>query len=67
MSSDPEEELVSLRARVASLEKEVTVLRATGSRRERIQRMSAEVIDTNPYRFAPWGSFSDWSSQKKCD
>ena len=40
-------EVAQLRARVAELEQQ---LQRTGSKREKINRMSAEVVDSNPYR-----------------
>lgn len=50
-SSDLEAEVVRLRARVACLEGELDVMKKTCPQRERIQQMSAEVVDTNPYRY----------------
>ena len=41
-------EVTQLRARVAELEQQ---LQRTGPRREKIHRMSAEVVDSNPYRY----------------
>lgn len=40
-------EVAQLRARVAELEQQ---LQRTGHKREKINRMSAEVVDSNPYR-----------------
>ena len=49
MAAEPElaAEVAQLRARVAELEQQ---LQRTGSKREKINRMSAEVVDSNPYR-----------------
>ena len=40
-------EVAELRARVEELEKQ---LLRKGPRREKVERMSAEVVDSNPYR-----------------
>ena len=45
-----EEELTLLREKVASLEAELASLRPQGVvMRQRIEQMSAEVVDSNPY------------------
>ena len=49
-TSDTELEIARLKDRVAELERELTTVRRDGPRREKIQRMSAEVVDSNPYR-----------------
>ena len=49
-ASDAEREIALLKDRVAELERELTSVRRNGPRRERIQQMSAEVVDSNPYR-----------------
>jgi len=49
-ASDAEREIALLKDRVAELEQELTSVRRNGPRRERIQQMSAEVVDSNPYR-----------------
>ena len=51
-ASDAEREIALLKDRVAELERELTSVRRNGPRRERIQQMSAEVVDSNPYRWA---------------
>lgn len=40
--------VVQLRARVAELESQ---LQRAGTRRKKIDKMSAEVVDSNPYRY----------------
>lgn len=45
--SQREEEL---ELRIAELEDEVALLRKTAPRRSKIPEMSAEVVDSNPYR-----------------
>ena len=47
MASDQRQELERLRARVNELEQQ---LQKAGPRRQKIDQMSAEVIDSNPYR-----------------
>ena len=42
-----EEVIAQLRARVAELEEQV---RRDGPRREKVEEMSSEVVDSNPYR-----------------
>jgi len=39
-----------LERRIAELESEVDALRKAGPKRDRIKTMSAEVVDSNPYR-----------------
>ena len=56
MASEREAEVVQLRARVAELERQLEAVRA-GPRREKIHTMSAEVVDSNPYRLVR----SKWS------
>ena len=46
---DAEREIAPLKDRVAELERELTLVRRNGPRRERIQQMSAEVVESNPY------------------
>ena len=51
-----EAEVRRLRERVAQLEQELSAAHMTkggGVRRERITQMSAEVVDSNPYRYPP--------------
>ncbi len=50
MSSDLETEVARLRDRVAYLEGELDMVRKAAPHREKIEQMSAEVVDTNPYR-----------------
>ena len=45
---ESERTIALLRARVAELESQ---LQRTGTRREKIERMSSEVVDSNPYRY----------------
>ena len=47
---EAEAEISRLRRRVAELEEELSAARTGGPRREKIQQMSAEVVDSNPYR-----------------
>ena len=46
------EEVVRLNARVAALERQLAAVKS-GKKREKVERMSAEVVDSNPYRWAP--------------
>lgn len=47
-----DKELTKLRLRVAELENEIASMRASDEaiRREKIDKMSSEVVDSNPYR-----------------
>ena len=53
MASD-REEVARLNARVADLERQLAAAKS-GKKREKVERMSAEVVDSNPYRWAPNG------------
>ena len=46
-----ESELESLKQRVAELERELDQLKAEKPQRVKIEKMSAEVVDSNPYRY----------------
>ena len=47
-----EVEIAQLRERVAQLEKELGALKShVSTKREKIDLMSAEVVDSNPYRY----------------
>lgn len=46
-------ELEQLKSRVAELEHELDVVKKSASGRGRITQMSAEVVDSNPYRYQP--------------
>ena len=52
MEKRKDQELDRLRERVRQLEEELSAVRdkGEGRRREKIAHMSAEVVDTNPYR-----------------
>ena len=45
-----EEEIARLRRRVAELEEELSSVKSNHPARTKIQQMSAEVVDSNPYR-----------------
>ena len=45
-----EQEIAHLKARVTELERELGEARCERPHREKIQHMSAEVVDSNPYR-----------------
>ena len=45
-----EQEIARLKARVTELETELGEARRERPHREKIQHMSAEVVDSNPYR-----------------
>lgn len=57
------EEVVELRARVAELEQQLAAA-TSQQKREKVERMSAEVVDSNPYRWAPNGMW--FESLWKC-
>lgn len=46
-----ETELSQLRERVHQLEMELETLKRNSSGRQKIDEMSAEVVDSNPYRY----------------
>lgn len=48
------EDIEGLRARVAELEQQLAAA-TSRQKREKVERMSAEVVDSNPYRWAPNG------------
>lgn len=48
-----DEVVIQLQARIADLEKQ---LHGSGLIREKIDKMSSEVVDTNPYRSVVYGS-----------
>lgn len=48
MAVNERDEVARLRARIVELEQQ---LRRMGPKREKIDTMSAEVVDTNPYRY----------------
>ena len=52
MAMEDKEELAKLRLRVAELETEVAAMKSSDEaiRREKIDKMSSEVVDSNPYR-----------------
>ena len=45
-----EEEVARLKRRVSELEQELSSMRANQPARTKIEQMSAEVVDSNPYR-----------------
>lgn len=49
MSSE-EDEIARLKRRVSELEQELTSVRGSLPVRTKIEQMSAEVVDSNPYR-----------------
>ena len=49
-TSTAEQEIARLKARVKELERELGEARRERPHREKIEHMSAEVVDSNPYR-----------------
>ena len=50
MSSE-EDEIARLKRRVSELERELSAVRGNQPTRTKIEQMSAEVVDSNPYRY----------------
>lgn len=46
-----EDEVARLKRRVSELEQELSSVRASQPARTKIEQMSAEVVDSNPYRY----------------
>jgi len=53
------EELAKLQSKIVELENEIKSLRKGVAVREKIEQMSSEVVDSNPYRYVTKNMYSN--------